>query len=52
MLTFLTISSENIATMLGYTASLLSDLNPLLLIIVGVGVGIFVFWAVVSAIKH
>jgi F0F1-type ATP synthase assembly protein I len=52
MLTFLTISGENITTMLGYTTDLLTDLNPLLLIVVGVGVGIFVFWAIVNAIKH
>jgi len=52
MITFLTISTENIDTMIGYASDLIGDLTPLLLIIVGVGVGIFIFWAIVSAIKH
>jgi hypothetical protein len=49
--TFLEISPENITDMLGYVKGLLSDLQPLLLIIIAVGLGIFIFWAIVGAIK-
>jgi len=49
--TFLEIAPEDITEMLGYVKGLISDLQPLLLIIIAVGLGIFIFWAIVSAIK-
>lgn len=49
--TFLTITPENITAMIGYTKDLITDLTPILLIVVGVAVGIFIFWAIVRAIK-
>jgi len=49
--TFLEISPADISEMLGYVKGLISDLQPLLLIIIAVGLGIFIFWAIVSAIK-
>ncbi len=51
MLTFLAISTEDITTMLGYVEDLIGDLTPLLLPVLGVGLGIFIFWAIISAIK-
>jgi len=49
--TFLTITSEDITAMLGYTADLIEDLTPLLLPIIGVMVGLLVFWAILNAIR-
>ncbi len=49
--TFLTISAEDITEMLGYSVSLIEDLTPLLLPIIGVLVGLLVFWAVLNAIR-
>lgn len=49
--TFLDIGSPEIATMIGYVKDLIGDLTPLLLIVLGVGLGIFIFWAIISAIK-
>ncbi|GAH98432.1 unnamed protein product [marine sediment metagenome] len=49
--TFITITSEDITSMIGYISDFLIDLTPLLLPIVAVGVGIFIFWAIVKAIK-
>jgi len=49
--TFITIESADITTMIGYISDFLTDLTPLLLPIVAVGVGIFIFWAIVKAIK-
>ncbi|GAH91925.1 unnamed protein product [marine sediment metagenome] len=49
--TFITIESADITAMIGYISDFLTDLTPLLLPIVAVGVGIFVFWAIVKAIK-
>ncbi|MDD5639023.1 MAG: hypothetical protein PHO28_03925 [Candidatus Pacebacteria bacterium] len=49
--TFLEITPDDITTMLGYVKDLISDLNPLLLIVIAVGLGIFIFWAIISAIK-
>lgn len=51
MLTFFTITSENITTMLGYVEDLVTDLTPLLLPILGISLGIFIFWAIISSIK-
>lgn len=51
MLTFFTIDQSNITTMLGYVEDIMLDFTPLLLPIIAVGVGIFIFWAIVKAIK-
>jgi hypothetical protein len=50
--TFITFTASDTAAIIGYAGDLVSDVSPLLLIIVGVAVGIFIFWAIVSAIKH
>jgi len=49
--TFITISSEDITAMIGYASGLLTDLQPLLIIIVGIAVGLIIFWAIMKAIK-
>ena len=49
--TFLTITAEDITTMLGYVSDIIGDLTPLLLPIIAVGVGIFIFWAIIKALK-
>lgn len=48
---FLEITELNITTMLNYVKGLIGDLTPLLLIVLAIGLGIFIFWAIVSAIK-
>jgi len=48
---FLEIGETEITTMLGYVKGLIGDLTPLLLIVLAIGLGIFIFWAIVSAIK-
>lgn len=48
---FLDIGQEEITTMLGYVQGLIGDLTPLLLVVLAVGLGIFIFWAIISAIK-
>lgn len=49
--TFITITEADITIMVGYISDLLTDLTPLLLPIVAVAVGIFIFWAIVKAIR-
>jgi len=49
--TFLNITSNDISTMFGYTEALISDLTPLLLPIIGVGVGILVIWAIIRSFR-
>jgi uncharacterized membrane protein YgaE (UPF0421/DUF939 family) len=49
--TFFTISTTDIATMIGYSGDLFADFSPILLIVVGVGVGIFVITAIIGAIR-
>ena len=49
--TFLNITSDNIATMLGYTQALISDLTPILLPIIGIGLGILVVWAIIRSFR-
>lgn len=49
--TFITITAGDITNLIGYVEDLLTDLTPLLLPIIGVGVGIFIYWAIVSSIS-
>jgi len=48
---FIEISTSSISTMLDYVKGLLGDLTPLLLIVLAIGLGVFIFWAIVSAIR-
>lgn len=49
---FLEITSGNITTLLGYVKGLITDLSPLLLLVVAVFLGLIIFWALVDAIKR
>jgi len=49
--TFFTIEEADITAMLGYTSDLISDLTPILLPIIAVMLGLFIFWAIVKALK-
>jgi hypothetical protein len=49
--TFLDITSDNITSMLGYTKNLITDLTPLMLPIIGVGLGILVIWAIINSFR-
>jgi len=49
--TFFTISDENITSTIGYISDFIGDLTPLMLPIIAVAVGIFIFWAIVKAVK-
>ncbi|MDD4408165.1 MAG: hypothetical protein PHX19_03880 [Bacilli bacterium] len=40
---FLTISEENITTLIGYMSGLITDLLPLILVILGISIAIFIF---------
>ena len=49
--TFFTITASDTEAMIGYAGDLIADITPLLLIIIGVAVGVFIFYAIVNAIK-
>jgi len=49
--TFVDLQPADITSMLGYVQQLLTDLKPLLIPVIAIGLGIFIFWAVVSALK-
>jgi hypothetical protein len=49
--TFLTITADDITAMIGYVEDIISDLTPLLLPIIAVGVGLIIFWAIIKAVK-
>jgi len=49
--TFVDIAPEDITTMLGYVKNLIIDLKPLLMPIIGVGLGILIIWAVIGAFR-
>lgn len=49
--TFIEIDSGDVNTMLGYVYDLLNDLEPLLLPIVAIGVGLIVFVVIIRAIR-
>jgi hypothetical protein len=48
---FLTWTNDMTNTLLANTTGLLGDLTPLLTIIVGIGIGLIVFYAIVAAIR-
>ena len=50
--TFFTITDGNISTMLGYVGDLIADIQPLLLAIIGVGLGLVILGAIVGIFKH
>lgn len=50
--TFFTISATDTASIIDNAKNLITDITPLLTIIVGVAVGVFILWGIVGAIKH
>jgi hypothetical protein len=40
---FLTISAENITTLTGYISSMIGDFMPLILIVLGVSIAMYIF---------
>jgi len=49
--TFFDITPENITEMLGYTKDLITDLTPIMLPIIAIGLGLIIFYAVIKAIR-
>lgn len=49
--TFLTIESADITTMIGYMSDLFSDLSPIILLIVGVGLGLMVISVILRTLR-
>lgn len=49
--TFLTIDATNTAQILTYTKELITDISPIWIIIVAVGIGTILLSAIISAIK-
>jgi F0F1-type ATP synthase assembly protein I len=52
MLTFFTIEGSSITTMLGYVGDFITDSTPLMLPIMGIGIGIIIVVALIGAIKR
>jgi len=51
ILTFFTITEDNMTTMLGYVSDLIGDITPILLPIIAIGLGLMIFYAIVHSIK-
>jgi len=49
--TFMTISGDDIATTTSYVADFLDDFEPVLLVVVGVGIALIVVGVLVSVFK-
>lgn len=49
--TFLTWTGEDSTAMIGHMSDLFTDLTPLLVIIIGIGVGLMVVQAILKAIR-
>lgn len=49
--TFFTISTEDITTMIGYIGDIFSDLSPVILLIVGVGLGLMAVSVIIRALR-
>jgi len=49
--TFFTFSTSSIDTMLEYTGDLVTDMTPLLLPIIAIGLGVIIVMAIIRAIR-
>ena len=49
--TFFEFTPEHITATLNYTKEFIADITPLLLPIIAIGLGLIIFWAIISAIK-
>jgi hypothetical protein len=47
--TFFTFSSSSITEMLGYVQDFITDISPLMLPIIAIGIGIFILLAIIGA---
>jgi hypothetical protein len=52
MLTFFSFSSENITALTGYITNFITDISPLLIPVIAIGLGILIVSGIISAIKH
>lgn len=50
-ITFITWTEENTSTMLGYTRDIISDLTPLIIPIIAIGLGLLIFTVVIKSIR-
>jgi len=46
--TFLTITPEDVSSTISYAKNLIGDLMPLLVVIIGIGLALFIYEAIVS----
>jgi type II secretory pathway component PulF len=51
LFTFFTFSSSSITEMLGYVGDFIQDIEPLMLPIIAIGLGIFIVWAIIGAFR-
>ena len=49
--TFFTISEENISTILGYAGDLIGDAMPLIVILLGIGIGLIILKVIFGLFK-
>lgn len=49
--TFINITDGDISSMIGYIKDLISDLTPLMLPIIAIGVGLIIFAVIIKAIR-
>jgi len=49
--TFLTWTTEDTTAMIGHMSDLFTDLTPLLIIIIGIGMGLIIVGAIIRAIR-
>jgi len=52
MLTFFTFDSNAVSSTLGYIGGFIGDIQPLLLPIIAIALGLIIFWGIMSALKR
>lgn len=51
MLTIITITEENITAIVGWAGSLIGDLMPLLVVIIGISIGAYIIRAIIMNMR-
>lgn len=49
--TFFTISPENITAVLGHAGDLIGDAMPLIVVVIGIGLGVLILKVIINLIK-
>jgi len=52
MMSIFTITEDNMTDLIGYVGQVFSDLSPIILLVIGVGLGLLVIGVIIRSFSH